>query len=162
MKIIILLTFILVFKSFSSFGNPNGKGVVCKCIKCDLNSIFFGTYLIEEKPTEIGFLFKDNVVNIFIIGKKNDEIYYDEFEKNKKFRFRVTNEKIIWDYYKYRTFTLNRKDLKLYNEFKTKDKYRLNTRICSVHSYQNFHNKMSSIVNKYQNLLNEKLKDNKI
>ena len=162
MKKIILLTFILVFQSFSSFGNPNGKGVVCKCIKCDLSHIFIGTYLIKEKPTEIGFLFKDNVVNIFIIGRKNDKIYYYDFEKNKKFRFRVTNEKITWDYYKYRTFILHRKDLKLYNEFKTKDKYYLNIRICSVHSSQKFHKRMNSIVNKYQNQLNEKLRDNKI
>ena len=70
MKKLLLITIILVLQSFPSFGNPNGKGVVCKCIKCDLNSIFFGTYFIKEKPTEIGFLFKDNVVNIFIIEKK--------------------------------------------------------------------------------------------
>ena len=120
MKNIILLTFILVFQSFPLFGNPNEKGVVCKCIKCNLNSIFIGTYLSEKKPTEIGFLFKNNVVNIFTIGRKNDEIYYDKFEGNKKFRFRVTNEKIIWNYYKYRTFTLNRKELKLYNDYRKK------------------------------------------
>ena len=35
MKKLFIITIILLFQSFPSFGNPNGKGIVCSCfLKC--------------------------------------------------------------------------------------------------------------------------------
>ena len=58
MKKLFLITIILVLQSFPSFGNPNGKGLICKCIDCENTNFTYQNH--EDK--ELGFLFKNNKV----------------------------------------------------------------------------------------------------
>ena len=55
MKKVILLIIIILLQSFPSFGNPNGKGLICKCEDCNEVKLYH-----ENK--ELGFLFNKNRV----------------------------------------------------------------------------------------------------
>ena len=68
MKKIILLTFILLFQSFPSFGNPNGKGLICKCIEgCenrDLINKHRSFYFSKNQVVQHSYGYRENEIQV--------------------------------------------------------------------------------------------------
>ncbi len=72
MKKLLLITIILILQSFPSFGNPNGKGIICFDEKFldtldELNEI-------NTVPKLRGFSFLDGNVTLNYLDKKNDDV----------------------------------------------------------------------------------------
>ena len=81
MKKLFLITVIILIQSFPSFGNQNGKGLICKCIDCE-NPIFH-YYYHEDK--ELGFLFKNNKVTKYDFitennGKTTWRVFFNDMD----------------------------------------------------------------------------------
>lgn len=56
MKKTFFLILVIFFYTFSAFGNPNGKGLICKCIKCILeNDILYKSYDLDMKELIVYF-----------------------------------------------------------------------------------------------------------
>lgn len=161
MKKIIPLILILVFQSFSSFGNPNGKGIICKCVYCNLNHIDLFSYLQNRTPTEIGFIFKDNRVSKYFIKKTSDDIKIKKIINNLTTNEFNTNEnEIKWNIGLF-NYILNRKTLDLSQKI-IGDNGSVSVRNCYVLSESKFLKKMKELSIKYQDEYNQKIKDNKI
>ena len=165
------LTFIIIIfllHSFPSFGDPNGNGIICKFKEGDKQSINWNSYIEDGKPTEVGYLFREDMVTFHYINRKNDDIKF-RLNSNKKLRdsedFRTTNEEIEWDtfslhgesYY----YVLNRKNLILKKMTWSKNKT-LVLRQCKVFPEKTYFEKMKKLSDVYQKNYNDKNKGNKI
>lgn len=146
MKKLLLITIILLLQSFPSFGNPNGKGIICD----------FERERKDGYPFTVGFKFNDNKVEGSFIDQKNDEFYIER----DTFSFFTTDKTIEWGSIDYR-FELDRKTLILKSIEKTTI---FGYFQCEVHSEKVYLEKMIQLKNQYQSKYNEKLKklDNKI
>ena len=56
---VLLISILLILKSFSSFGNPNGKGILCSIDDKELNELFPKGH---HNLLKVGFSFNDNKV----------------------------------------------------------------------------------------------------
>ena len=147
MKKLLLITIILLLQSYPSFGNPNGKGIICN----------FEKKTKDRKTYTLGFKFKDNKVEGSLIDKQNDEFFITNSEE---INFTTTEKKIEWGSIDYR-FELDRKNLKLKSIEKTTI---LGYFQCEVNLEKIYLEKMIQLKNQYQSKYNEQLKklDNKI
>ena len=164
-----LFIFIIVFlfQSFPSYGSVDGKGIICKCLVCNLEHLDPSSYMPNNIPTEIGFHFKINKVAIYYIRKIGDKIKVGEnFQTTlrKKKRFFSDENEIKWTYkdsLNIYAYSLNRKTLILskMNIIKTQI---FNTRKCEPFSEIDFFNKMNKLSEIYQNAYDIKTNKNKI
>ena len=167
MKIIIFITISFLLHSLPSFGSVNGKGIICKCLDCNLNHIDPSSYLSYKKPSEIGFHFKINKVAIYYISKIGDNIKVSENLQTtlrKKKRFFLDQNEITWTYkdsLNIYAYVLDRKTLILskINIIKTKI---FNRRSCKAFSEIEFFKNMDDLSEKYQAQYDKKLNKNKI
>ena len=98
MKLIWVIIFFVLIQSSSSFGNPNGKGVICKCENC----------IMGKEYTE-GFLFLDNLIYTHKISRnKNSDKF--KIKKSKGIPFTLNETHILW-----KSYSLNRKTLIIKN-----------------------------------------------
>ena len=54
----LFITILLIFYTLPSFASVNGKGIVCQCIDCKPDHLDPSSYMMNNKPSEIGFHFK--------------------------------------------------------------------------------------------------------
>ena len=144
---VLILTILLILQSFSSFSNPNGKGIICDSEK----------QTKDEETITVGFKFKENKVEESLIDKKNDKFY---IRRGNETNFTTTEKNIEWGYIGYR-LELDRKNLKLKLIEKTTI---VGNFQCEVYSEKIYLKKLIKLKNQYQSKYNEKLKksDNKI
>ena len=128
MKKILLITIILLFQSFPSYGNPQGKGLICKCVNnCSLK--------LEQNYKSIYFYKNTSVSNNnFYLSNyrfKNDKVYetvsngsfetdYDniylhvEFNNKKTLEYKILRKELIMihnlEHIKYKCEILNGKE----------------------------------------------------
>ena len=152
MKKLFLITIILLLQSFSAFGSPKDKGLVCKC-----KEYKDGKGCPYIYPIRV-FLFNDDDVVGSYFTKSKDII---KVNQNQKVRYYLTATHINW-YSKSDdlslTHTLNRKTLKLLS---TNSAYFFISD-CKLFEKQNYKNKLQSIRKKLQSDYDNKRKDNKI
>ena len=165
MKKIILLSFILLIHCFPSYGGPNGKGIICKYIKGDINLLTKRTYFQTNKdgkkiPSEVGYLFINNTVSFDFIERINDNIHWDRFYNRSGIfpPFRTTKDIIEWGNLN-RYSKLDRKTLRLKTVVKTKV---VSIRQCEVYSKEVYLKKMEKLMKKYQKQIDDTLIGNKI
>ncbi len=167
MKKLFIITMIFLIQSFPSFGSVDGKGIICKCLNCNLEHLDPSSYVYNKIPTEIGFHFKINKVAIYYISKIGDSIKVNEniqttLRKKKRF---VTNEnEIKWTYkdsLNIYAYTLDRKTLILRKMNIIKNKV-FTSRECEAYLEIEFFENMIKLAKKYQRLYNDKPKKNKI
>ncbi len=164
---IIFLIIIFLFQNFPSFGSVDGKGIVCKCLKCQPNHLDPSSYMPNNIPTEIGFHFKINKVAIYYINKIGDKIKVGENIQTtlrKKKRFYSNQDEIKWTYkdsLNIYAYSLDRKTLILskMNIIKTET---YNIRKCEPFAEIEFFNRMNNLSKSYQNIYDNKLIKNKI
>ena len=162
-KILLITIFLLLLQSFNSFGNPNGKGIICKCVFCNLTHIDISSYVPNRTPTEIGFFFKNDTVSKYFISKINDEIKMIEKtnkDVKKKPKFYTDENEIKWT--SEFNYILDRKTLDLSEKIVRNGKGSISVRTCQVLTESIFFKKMEELSIKYQNVYNKKIKDNKI
>ena len=165
-KKIILVLFLLI-KSFPSFGSVDGKGIVCKCLVCNLEHLDPSSYMPNNIPTEIGFHFKINKVAIYYIRKIGDKIKVSEnFQTTlrKKKRFFSDENEIKWTYkdsLNIYAYSLDRKTLILSKMNITKTE-KFNIRKCEPFSEIEFFIKMNKLSENYQKIYDNKPNKNKI
>ncbi len=166
MKKIILIIYILL-NSFPSFGNVNGKGIICKCLDCKLDHIDSSSYMPNNTPTEIGYHFKTNKVAIYYISQIGDNIKMSENIQTtlrKKKRFISYDNEIRWTYkdsINIYAYSLDRKTLILRKKNITKTKT-YNIRKCDPYSEIEFFKNMNKLSENYQALYNNEPNENKI
>ena len=151
MKKLLLITTILLLQSFPSFGNPNGKGILCT-----IEDEFFKYFDRETKIiNKIGFSFSNNKVTQNFFYKKNDEILIGSGDPKD---FVTTLTKIKWGSMD-DSSELDRKSLKLKDIRKSKliDEYQ-----CEVFSHKIYFQKFEEMREQRQNWISKKLKNNKI
>ena len=140
MRNIFIVIFILSICSFSSFGSPSGKGIVCECLKPKCKTIF-------------GFEFFDKTVVQHGFEKVKDHIKISKF---REIKYQLDDKHIYWWFKDTGYFELNRKNLKLdYDDGKKIYK-------CEVFSQKKYKDELNKYKNKYQQDWNKKLKGNKI
>ena len=156
MKKILIFIIILFHQSFPSFGNPNGKGILC----ADKN---FLSYLekrsdIDKIPNVKGFSFLGNKVTFNYLDRKSDDIV---MLSSSSVDFKTTNNSIEWSGSGDVKWELNRKSLILKELFKTTLKFEYK---CDVYSKDEYTEKMKELKDWVQQSIDEKLKslDNKI
>ena len=149
MKNLFFLILILFFYSFSASANPDGKGLLCKCVKCNLeNDIVYKTYELGMK--EIGIFFQYKGAQVITFQRQNDEIVKGGLALTE---YHTTDNEIKWLW-----FSLNRETLILKSIYPNS-----NVRQCTLYSNKDkFDNAMYDLFIKYQNKLNMKLKKNKL
>ena len=98
MKKIILLTFILLFQSFSSFGNPNGKGLICECKLCPNYKIEFGSYFEGKRPSVYGYFLKDNKVTYLQVTNIDNKIFFRKSLYNKEYQTNIETSILCYMY----------------------------------------------------------------
>ena len=153
MKKILLITIFLLLQSFPSFGNPNGKGLICKCINnCSLKteqnykSIYFNQYY--SGPNNIFTLTNYRTRNDIVYESGSVGIFEKDYDKI--FLYVEFNNKKTLEY------TILRKDLTMkYNLKKVQYK-------CDVFKQIEFRKRNKLLKIFLQNEYNKKLKDNKI
>ena len=164
---IIFITIILLFNSLPSYGSVDSKGIICKCLDCNLNHLDPSSYLANKKPTEIGFHFKINKVAIYYISKIGDNIKVSENLQatlRKKKRFYIDQNEIKWTYkdsINIYAYLLDRKNLILSKMNITKTKT-LNRRNCKAYPEIEFFKNMNLLSEKYQTYYDKKTNKNKI
>lgn len=159
---VLLITIIFLLQSFPSYGNPNGKGIICKCVFCNLTHIDISSYVPNRKPTEIGFVFKNDTVSQYFISKINDDIKMIEKtnkDVKKKPKFYTDENEIKWT--SGFNYILYRKTLELSKRI-VGSKGSVSERNCQVFQESKFFKKMEELLIKYQNVYNQTIKDNKI
>ena len=108
MKKLLLISLILLLQSFSSFGSPIGKGLICQCVDVDVCPS-------ETHKWWTTFYFNEN--------KVKNNVYYSEMDKIKvlgvDLSFRTTSKliKIYGNDIKIPNYVLNRETLILNNKF---------------------------------------------
>ena len=152
MKKLLLITVILLLQSFPSFGNPNGKGILCVVDDKELKEIFPKEH---HNLLKFGFSFNDNKVTFDFLGIKNDVFFK---ESGKPTDFVTSMNKIEWGN-TYERWELNRKTLELKEISKTELKKIYE---CEVYSQKIYLEKFEEMRKTFQNLNSIKLKDNKI
>ena len=167
MKKFFITAIMFFIQSYPSLGSVDGKGIVCKCLDCKLEHLDPSSYMPNNKPTEIGFHFKDDKVAIFYIRKIGDKIKLGENIQTtlrKKKRFLSDENEIKWTYkdsLNIYAYSLDRKTLILSKMNITKtEKY--NIRKCEPFSEIEFFNKMNKLSENYQNVYDNKPNKNKI
>ena len=105
MKKIFFITIILLLQSFPSFGNPNGKGIVCNLIE---GVVFKNIDKEQTVDSDLGFGFrKDKVTMSFLnLNEENDKVIILQTPSE---YFKTTKRKIKWG--KYSSYVLDRKSL---------------------------------------------------
>jgi len=149
MKKTFFLILVIFFYTFSAFGNPNGKGLICKCIKCILeNDILYKSYDLDMK--ELIVYFDNGAASAWTFKRVNDEILRGGLVP---VEYKANISKITWLW-----FELDRETLTLKTVYPNS-----NIRKCTLFSNKD---KLDSaaydLFLKYQNQLNSKLKKNKI
>ena len=163
----ILTTIIFLLHSLPTYGNIDGKGIICECIDCKLNHIDPSSYLGYKKPTEIGFHFNIDKVAIYYISKIGDNIKVSENLQTtlrKKKKFNLDQKEIQWTYkdsLNIYSYALDRKTLILSKMNITKTKT-LNRRSCKAYSESEFFKNMNLLSDKYQTYYDKKPNKNKI
>jgi hypothetical protein len=152
MKKLLLITIILLIQSFPSFGNPNGKGILCVLEDKELNEQFPKEH---KNLLKFGFSFNNNKVTLSFVYKKNDDFLIGS---GKPIGFNTSSDKIEWGN-TYERWELDRKSLKLKEIGKTKLK---DEHQCEVYSQKIYLEKIEEMRKTLQNLNSIKLKDNKI
>ena len=148
MKKISLITITLLILSFPTFGDPNGKGIICSW-----KFGFFPENIFPKgPPRDDGFLFENDHVVHVLIKFKNDRFF---LEYTKTSKFSTSETEIRWGNY-----TLDRKKLLLYFDFGKLTGKTLQP--CSVFNKKKFNIKMKELKNDYKKKYLKKLKDNKI
>ena len=152
MKKLFLIIILLSLQIFPSFGNPNGKGVICKCVAykdgkgCPYMYPIRGFFFSNNKVIGSGFNRDRDTYKIFYSKKVN---YY-------------TSAKLINWYSEvddaYLSHTLNRKTLELKS---TNEVYSFKSK-CELFNKLNYDNKIQNIKNSLQSEYDMKRKDNKI
>tara|TARA_B100000212_G_C27080958_1_gene408109 strand:- start:50 stop:553 length:504 start_codon:yes stop_codon:yes gene_type:complete len=167
MKKIFITAIMFFIQSYPSLGSVDGKGIVCKCLDCKLEHLDPSSYMPNNKPTEIGFHFKDNKVAIFYIRKIGDKIKLGENIQTtlrKKKRFSFDKNEIKWTYkdsLNIYAYSLDRQTLILSKMNITKTE-KFNIRKCEPFKEIEFFNKMNELSENYQNIYDKKSKKNKI
>ena len=167
MKKIISIIIISLFYSIPSYGSVDGKGIICKCLDCNLNHLDPSSYLADKKPTEIGFHFKINKVAIYYLSKIGDNIKVSENLQTtlrKKKKFHLDQDEINWTYkdsLNIYAYVLDRKTLILSKMNITKTTT-LNRRKCKAYSEIEFFKNMNLLSEKYQTYYDKKPNKNKI
>ena len=148
MKKLFIITVILLFQSFPSFGDPNGKGIIC-----DWDFGFYPENIFPGgPPRDDGFLFENNQVVQVLIKLENDKFF---LEYTKPYKFSSSETVIRWGNY-----TLDRKNLLLSFNLGKFNGSTLQT--CEVFNKKKFNIKMKELKNHYKKIYFKKLKDNKI
>ena len=147
MKKVLLITIFLLLQSFSSFGSPNGKGVLCYCIKC--------VGIMDKKVR--GFFFENNNVYEYYYLFTNDKV--DVTQTDDIFKYKLNSNTINWGNSSMGDYELNRKTL----NFKwSTNNLTFIERKCELFDKIEFRKKLSEIKNIYQKSYNKSLKDNKL
>ena len=152
MRLIWIIVFFVLIQSSSSFGNPNGKGVLCECIECRF----------DTKVT--GYLFEWDHITDYVFLLNNDEI---SIERGSTYEYRTNSNTIHWINENKYDYELNRKDLILTYYFKTISdgdllKVGSETRQCKIYSKHEFLKTLEKIQPIYQGIVNKSLKGNKL
>ena len=164
---IFLLIISISLHSLPSYGSVDGKGIVCKCDVCKLDHLDPSSYMHDNKPTEIGFHFKNNKVAIYYISKIGDDIKVSEnilTTLRKKKKFYADFNEIKWSYrdsLNIYAYSLDRKTLILSKMDITKTIIH-NTRKCKAYSEIKFFEKMNKLSEDYQSNFKNTTKKNKI
>ena len=147
--VIISILFSLFFYSLPASANPNGKGLICKCIKCVLeNDLLYKSYELDMK--ELIIYFDNGAANAWTFKRVNDEILRGglmpvEYQSN------MSKIKWLW-------FELDRETLILKNVYPNS-----NIRKCTLFpNKEKFDIATYDLFLKYQNKLNKKIKKNQI
>lgn len=167
MKKIIIITAILLTQSLSAFGKVNGKGLICKCVECELGKIPSASYIEnKKKPSEIGYYFYDDKVSPYYIKIENDEIF---ISKGSSSYYKSDLNRIQWEvdytnnFVHKHIFILDRKTLLLEKKsiYNYKFSYRTLRNCNPFNGFKNFKKGMNELVLGYQNNYDLELKKNK-
>ena len=152
MKKLFLITIILLLQSFPSFGNPNGKGILCTIEDKEINKQFPKEH---KNLLKLGFSFNNNLVTFKFVYQKNDDFLIGTTEGTV---FTTSSDKIKWGDTSER-WELDRKSLKIKEIEKTKLK---DEHQCEVYSQKVYLEKIEEMRKTLQHLNSIKMKDNKI
>ncbi len=155
MKTLLLITLIHLLQSFPVFANVNGKGIICECTNCKLDHIDPSSYIQNNKPSEIGFHFKNDKVAIYFLSKIGDTIKLSEnidISLRKKKKYYISEEEIRWTYrdsLNVYSYILDRKTLSLIKNNITNTETH-NFRQCSAYPEKKFFENMNQLSFKHQ------------
>lgn len=151
MKKLFLITVILLLQSFPSFGNPNGKGIICSLIE---GVVYRHIDKEQTIDSELGFGFKGDKVSMTYFNLNEDTDIVFILSTTKK-NFTTTKRKIKWG-----KFVLDRKSLIL----NIKHSKGGSTFQCKVYTFVDHLLNMEHLKNKYQKVFDQKFKklENKI
>ena len=165
MKKLFFITIILLLQSFPSFGNPNGKGLICKYMEGEFRLPIPNLHMKIDKngkkiPSEIGYFLNEDMVTPYMFRRNNDDIELIGLN-SPQYTFRTTNKTLKWGDIIYRNI-LDRKTLVL--KFIKRTKVVSNYKCEVTDGKEDFIIQMKKIKYIYQSKLKEKLKklENKI
>ena len=161
MKLLLSFVLILFLNINHSHSSPNGKGLICKCLRCSL----IGTDNPKNEYQIGAYLFENNLISNYEMYAHLDKMHFNEFYKKTPFS---TDSDFIkwWVYDSSWIHKLNRNNLileyyPLRGDAKT---IKASTSIyqCSVHSKNEFWPKLKGLKKSLQKKIINKLKDKKI
>jgi len=100
MKKLFLITIILLLQSFPSFGNPNGKGLICKYMEGEFVLPIPNLHMKIDKngkkiPSEIGYFLNEDMVTPYMFRRNNDDIELIGLN-SPQYTFTTTNKTVEW------------------------------------------------------------------
>ena len=100
MKKLLLITIILLLQSFPSFGNPNGKGLICKYIEGEFVLPIPNLHMKIDKngkkiPSEMGYFLNEDMVTPYFFRRNNDDIELIGLN-SPQYTFTTTNKTVEW------------------------------------------------------------------
>ncbi len=182
MRKLLLITWVLVFQSFSTYGNSIEKGIICKFLDGDPKYEFeilmeFETTFVKKKkydratsetwimktiPSDVSYLFKGDSVIKHYFTRKNDLIILNSKDTQYDTETHTISWKVFENDLKTYKLELDRESLKLDKRDYTVSYKIVTTRQCSVWSVLEYETKLDDLKIKYQENY-DKLRDkNKI
>ena len=100
MKKLFLITIILLLQSFPSFGNPNGKGLICKYMEGEFVLPIPNLHMKIDKngkkiPSEIGYFLNEDMVTPYMFRRNNDDIELIGLNLP-QYNFTTSNKTLEW------------------------------------------------------------------
>ena len=163
MRKLLIIIFVYIVQFSPSYGNLNGKGLICECVFCPSSSIEFGTYYEGKNPSVYGYLFEnDKVIFLKVTKDKNNRISFKESDVYEPIKYRLSIDYITWgknysNSYKYK---LNRENLILEKTI-INGKKPGTIRECKVYTKMEFLKVQEKIISNYQKNIGKTFKPKK-
>ena len=148
MNKLFIITIILLFQSFPSYGNLNGKNLICECIGKE------DCFKENQTRSYRLYSFDDNLVKKLTIYRVGEQFKIGNYEGVK---YEIDHSLVSWN-----RVSLDRKSLKISTYFLYGNSFVQIKLQCKVFNNKEFKEKITSMKKDFQKRYDNKKKGNKI